>query len=260
MSRYTVQADWDDAPHLTAKQKAEMWETIPPYQRDARSKGIPSLGAGAIYPLPESEFVVDPFMPEPWFRRVFGLDVGWNRTAAIWAMINPETDVTYLYSEHYQARAEPAMQAQAILGRGKWIPGVIDPASRGRSQIDGEQLMTIYAGLGLMLRAADNSVEAGIYDVWMRLAGGKLKVFRNLQNWLAEYRLYRRDEKGHIVKENDHLMDATRYLVRTGLTISAQDPMGMQKIRGAGKPGFTTEWDAYADKPLRVRGEYDPYG
>ncbi len=25
--------------------------------------------------------------------------------------------------------------------------------------------------------------------------------------------MYRRDEKGRIVKENDHIMDATRYLV-----------------------------------------------
>jgi hypothetical protein len=32
-----------------------------------------------------------------------------------------------------------------------------------------------------------------------------------LQNWLSEFRIYRRDEKGKIVKQNDHLMDATRY-------------------------------------------------
>jgi hypothetical protein len=35
---------------------------------------------------------------------------------------------------------------------------------------------------------------------------------------VEEYRLYRRDEKGRIVKANDHLMDATRYAVRSGLT------------------------------------------
>ena len=34
-----------------------------------------------------------------------------------------------------------------------------------------------------------------------------------------EFRLYRRDEKGRIVKERDHLMDATRYLEMTGISL-----------------------------------------
>ena len=61
MSKLVVGATWDDVPHLSPEQKAELWGSIPPYQRDARSKGIPQLGSGAIYPVPESEIVVDPF-------------------------------------------------------------------------------------------------------------------------------------------------------------------------------------------------------
>jgi hypothetical protein len=41
-------------------------------------------------------------------------------------------------------------------------------------------------------------------------------VFRTLQNFLSEYRLYRRDEKGRIIKAKDHLMDDLRYLVMSG--------------------------------------------
>jgi hypothetical protein len=48
--------------------------------------------------------------------------------------------------------------------------------------------------------------------VWNRLSTGRLKVFKTLGAWFEEFRLYRRDQKGHVVKENDHLMDATRYL------------------------------------------------
>ena len=36
-----VTATWDDAPHLTKEQKDELWASIPPYQRDARAKGVP---------------------------------------------------------------------------------------------------------------------------------------------------------------------------------------------------------------------------
>jgi hypothetical protein len=64
-------------------------------------------------------------------------------------------------------------------------------------------------------------VETGIYDVWQRLSSGRLKVFRGMKNWLSEFRLYRRDDKGRVVKDNDHLMDATRYLVMSGISRAA---------------------------------------
>lgn len=216
MSRHVTVCTWDDAPHLSAEDKERMLAALPPHQRDARSKGIPQLGSGAIYPLPESEIVVPDFaIPEHW-PRAYGMDVGWNRTAAVWGAQDRETGVMYLYSEHYQGSAEPSVHAQAIRARGEWIPGVIDPASRGRSQYDGQQMIGAYQDLGLDLECAKNAVEAGIYEVWQLLSGGRLKVFASLVNWLAEFRLYRRDEKGRVVKDNDHIQDATRYLVMSG--------------------------------------------
>jgi hypothetical protein len=167
--------------------------------------------------VPESEFVVDDMQLPAFWPRAYALDVGWNRTAGIWGAWDRDSDIVYLYSEHYVGQAEPAIHAQAIGARGKWIPGVIDPASRGRSQDDGAQLMAQYKALGLDLRAADNAVESGLYEVWTRLSTGRLKVFKSLRNWLTEYRIYRRDEKGRIIKEHDHLMDATRYLAMSGL-------------------------------------------
>ena len=216
-SKYLVMAGWDDVPHLDEQTKAELLESTPPHLRDARSKGIPSLGSGAIYPVQESEIAVDPFEMPPYWKRVYAMDVGWNRTAVIWGAIDPDSGIVYLYSEHYQGQAEPAIHAEAIKGRGKWIPGVIDPASRGRSQFDGEKLFNTYKELGLELLKAKNAVEAGLYVVWQALSGGRLKVFKTCRNWFAEYRIYRRDANGHVVKENDHLMDATRYLMMSGL-------------------------------------------
>ena len=215
-SKYVGMATWDDVPHLTKQQKDELWASIPPFQRDARSKGIPQLGAGAIYPVPESELVCEEFsIPEHW-RRCYGMDVGWNRTAVVWGATNPDSNVTYLYSEYYRGQAEPIIHGEAIRARGE-MPGVIDPASRGRAQTDGQQLLGIYRRMGLDITPAQNSVESGLYTVWQAMSSGKLRVFPSLKNWLNEFRLYRRDEKGKVVKENDHLMDATRYLMVSGL-------------------------------------------
>lgn len=215
-----VMITWDDVPHLDEQAKKELWESIPPYQRDARSKGIPQLGAGAIYPVPESDIVCDPFeIPSHW-PRAYAMDVGWNRTAVIWGAWDRDSDTIYLYSHHYRGQAEPSVHAAGVKARGAWIRGVIDPAARGRGQKDGEQLIQNYRDLGLDLTEANNGVESGIYTCWERLSCGKMKVFRTLQDWLSEYRLYRRDEKGRIVKANDHLMDATRYLCASGKEVA----------------------------------------
>lgn len=211
-TKYVVMAGWDDAPHLTEQDKKELYSTIPPYQRDARSKGIPQLGSGAIYPVPESDFVIPDFELPRHYPRGYGLDVGWNRTAAIWGALDRDSDILYLYSEYYRGHAEPPVHSAAIRARGIWIPGRIDPAARGRGQKDGEQLLNNYRDLGLELQEALNAREAGIHEVYLRLTTGRLKVFKSLVNWLAEFRIYRRDEKGQVVKENDHAMDATRYL------------------------------------------------
>lgn len=219
--RAMVMAGWDDVPHLSAEQKTRMLADAEAHLIEARSKGIPSIGSGAIYPVAEEQIVVDDFeIPAHW-PRVYGLDVGWNCTAAVFGAVDREADCVYLYSLHYQGKQEPSTHVAGIRARGQWIPGVIDPASRGRSQKDGEQLLQIYRDLGLLLVEADNSRESGLYEVHQRLATGRLKVFRSLKPWLTEYRIYHRDEKGNVVKEKDHAMDATRYLVVSGIDVAA---------------------------------------
>lgn len=234
MAKTAVMVSWDDVPHLSKAQKETMWAGIPPWHRDARSKGVPQLGAGAIYALPESDIIVNPYpIPAHWLRS-YGLDVGWNRTAALWTARDPDTGGVVAYDEYYRSKAEPSIHAAAIHSRGKWIPGVIDPAARGRSQHDGQQLLQMYKDLGLDVEAADNARETGVSKVWEMLSTGQLKIFSTLANTRSEMRLYRRDEKGQIVKQNDHLMDALRYDVMSGLARAIMEPFN----RPDGLPWF----------------------
>lgn len=225
-----VMAGWDDVPHLSATEKERMLAECEPHLVESRSKGIPSLGSGAIYPVPLDEIIADPFDIPPHWPRVYGLDVGWNRTAAVWLAHDRDTDTVYAYAEHYRGQAEPEIHAAAIRARGEWIPGEIDPASRGRGQADGARLFDLYSGHGLRLVHAVNTVEAGILEVYSRLSTGRLKIFRTLQCVASEYRIYRRDEKGKIVKANDHAMDALRYGIM-GIVHAVCEPLKSHGIR-----------------------------
>jgi hypothetical protein len=225
---------------LSAAAKKELWDSIPAYQREARSKGVPTLGIGAIYPIAESEITCKRFeIPKHW-PRCYGMDVGWNRTAAAFIALDRDTNRMYLYHEHYRAQAEPAVHAMGIKAPGAWIPGVIDPACIGSNQVDGRNLMDMYRELGLDIQPADNAVESGIFEVWQALCAGLLKVFDDLSNWLSEFRKYHRDEKGKVVKADDHLLDATRYCILSGISRAKTEPV--KRDRGPRDGGTTTGW------------------
>jgi phage terminase large subunit-like protein len=230
--KHVTLCKWDDVPHLSEEEKELMLASTSPQLRKARSEGDPTVGAGLLYPIDRSFITVDDFKIPLYWPKLYGMDVGWNNTAAIFGAWDRDNDVIYLHSEHKQGEAEPIIHAKAIKARGTWLKGVIDPASRGRSQIDGENLFGLYQKEGLKIYPADNAVEAGIYECWQRFSTGRMKVFKSMSSTLRELTLYQRDKKGHIVKANDHLMDAMRYLVQAPPSLWSYpvDPREQSKV------------------------------
>lgn len=215
---------WSDVPHLSERIKKSLLATIPPHLVDVKTKGIPYLGSGAIYPISESEFVVDPFKVPTYWPKAYGFDPSWSRTAAVWGAYEEETDCWYLFAEYVRGQAETTVHAGAIKARGDWLQGVADPhGSLNGKGVASASFLDSYEELGLTLMLANpggpGSVDLGINEVYNRLSTGRLKVFRTMQNWLWEYRIYRRDDKGKIVKTNDDCMDATRYLMLNGASV-----------------------------------------
>lgn len=222
MSKYVDMIGWDDCPHLqppimTPEELEDIEKDMLPHQKAARRSGRPSLDEGAIYPVDPEQLFIPPFAIPDHFARGYALDVGWKRTAALLGALDQDTGTYYLTHEYYVGEQQPIVHAHSIKSILPWddLEGAIDPAARGRSQKDGTKLMLQYEDLGLVLRVAENAVHNGLHVVLTLMQSNKLKVFNTLPYWKKEQSIYRRDKKGQIVKQNDHLMDTTRYLLNT---------------------------------------------
>ena len=231
---YSIQVGWDDVPHLTLESRKELWNSYPAHERDARAKGLPMLGAGRIYPYPEdgvNGVLVDPFpLPLHW-PKAYGLDVGWNTTAATFGGWDMDSDIVYIYSEHYAGQMATAIHAQAIKSRGAWLTGAIDPNAESMvaNMTDGKRVLAEYIECGLDLQMAENAVFAGITACQNRFQSGRLKIFRTCVHTISEFRIYRTEKTQDgrsikVVKKNDHAMDAMRYLIMTGLHYASVGP------------------------------------
>lgn len=82
----------------------------------------------------------------------------------------------------------------------------------------------MYRNEELDLTVAENAVTSGIASVAQYFETGLLKIFSNCTNLLGELRIYSRDEKGKIIKKNDHAVDALRYLISTGMSLAIAIP------------------------------------
>ena len=215
---FTINVWWDDVKHITPEMIADMKGRYPAHEIRARRFGEPQLGSGAIFTVDEDSFIVRQVQLPPYWPRIYGLDIGWvHPTAALWGAHDRETDTLYIYSEHRQAQAVPAIHVAAIKARGEWIPGVSETA--GTSQEDGKKMFDIYKGHGLKLKKATKgpgSLESGIMKIQERFSIGTLKVMESCVMLLEEIRRYHRDENGAVVQKVDDLIAALRYML-TGL-------------------------------------------
>jgi phage terminase large subunit-like protein len=225
--RADVNMTIDDAEHIPAAERARIIASFPAHEREARSKGIPTLGSGRIFPADEA-LISEPAMvlPDHW-ARIAGMDFGWDHpTAAVWAAWDRDTDTVHIYDAYRVSEQPVAVHALAITTRGKWIPMAWPHDGLQHDKGAGIQLAEQYRGAGVamlheMAQFAETdeqtttskvSVEAGLADMLDRMLTGRLRVASHLTEWFDEFRLYHRKD-GKVVKEYDDLLSATRYLL-----------------------------------------------
>lgn len=218
MSRHVTSMTIDDAEHYTPEERAEIIASYPVHEREARIKGIPSMGSGRIFPVDEESIVIAPVaIPEHWVQ-INGMDFGWDHPfAAINLAWDRDADCVYVCKEYAQRESTPVIHAAAIKPWGSWIPCAWPHDGLQHDKGSGEALRDQYQAQGLAMLPekatfidGGNGVEAGLMDMLDRMQTGRWKVFSTCGGWLQEFRLYHRLD-GKIVKERDDRISASRY-------------------------------------------------
>lgn len=215
--REVVTMTIEDAEHYTPEERQKIIDSYPAHEREARTKGIPTLGSGRIYPIEEEAIKVDAFpIPRHW-ALIGGLDFGWDHpTAGVQLAWDRDGDVVYVINCYRRSQATPLEHA-ATLKQWGGMPWAWPHDGTQSSKADGKKLADQYrsTAMNMLVKHAThsdggNGVEAGIMSILERMQTGRFKVFSHLNHWWEEFRLYHRKD-GKIVKERDDVMDATRY-------------------------------------------------
>lgn len=221
----------EDAEHIPAEERARIIASFPAHEREARSRGTPTLGSGLIFPVVESSITIPSFAIPTHWPRIVGIDFGWDHPfGAVWLAWDRDADIVYLTDCYREREATPIIHAGAIRPRGDWIPVAWPHDGLNTDKGSGVPLADQYRKQGLNMlpqkvtfEDGSNSVEAGIMLMLVRMQTGRFKVFSHLTDWFEEFRLYHRKD-GQVVKEGDDLISASRYGIM-GLRFAITKPM-----------------------------------
>lgn len=191
---------------------------MPSHERDARSKGVPLLGSGAIFPVDEDLIKIEPIhIPDIW-PQINGLDFGYDHPFGAASLAwNRDADIVYVTKNYRSRQTTPVFHAAAVKPWGLWIPCAWPHDGLQHDKGSGDQLAKLYRDQGLNMLPdhatwldGGNGVEAGIAEMHDRMLTGRWKVFNTCTDWLEERRMYHRKD-GKIVKERDDVLSASRY-------------------------------------------------
>ena len=208
----------DDVAHYTPDQRKAIIASYPAHEREARARGIPTMGSGRVFPIDEDLVKIDPFpIPEHW-PQIGGIDFGWDHpSAGVRLAWDRDSDTLYVTACHRAREQTPVLFAASVKPWGPWLKWSWPHDGLQHDKGSGEQLARQYKDQGLNMlpeRATfddgSNGVEAGVMEMLDRMETGRLRVFSHLNDWFEEFRLYHRKD-GIIVKSNDDLLSATRY-------------------------------------------------
>ncbi|MCI8810369.1 MAG: PBSX family phage terminase large subunit [Oscillibacter sp.] len=231
----------DDNPSLSEKKKEQYRRDFTGVFYDRYVLGLWVAAEGLVYPMfSEKRHVIKGDAPPTEGEYYVSSDYGIQNPNVflLWRKEYGTSRWICLKEDYYSGREEKHQltdsqlvdRLDAMLDgiKPRWV--IIDPSA---TSIKAELRRR-----GYRTRNADNSVLDGISDVCSMLGAGNLAFMPCCENTIAEFGSYMWDNKAvnagvdAPLKENDHCMDATRYLVKTLHLVRRANEKPYQSVLG----------------------------
>ena len=226
-------AGWDDAKHPDGRNHfpdghlEALLAAMAPHERDMRSKGIPILGAGMVFPVAMDMIVIDPIAIPRHARHVGGMDFGSggvnHPTAAAWWAFDNDAKMAFLYACYKSLSTGIGDHSTAVRARGSWIPVAWPHDGHRKEAYATEGIANAYRAAGVNMLSSHfsdpdtgtNAIEPGILAMHQAMNGTSqdwtIKIFNTCHEYLREHQTYHRAEKdSKIVAVNDDVISAAR--------------------------------------------------
>lgn len=221
-----------------------------PEELQLRLLGVPRVNSGLVYK--DTQFTQDHILDAKYFDHTHwtlnrAIDAGYRHPSCVWMAVSPDEKQIVIYRTwkgENATIAQAAAEIRKLSGPERYYWDIIDPAVCQTNAETGKPEIDVWRSHGIEATPApDNRVYSGIERVWELMAERveipdhegfgvvekpRFRVVREAcGDWLDERRKYRfkdivKDRQRDAidfrpVKQNDHLMDATRYLIAAGL-------------------------------------------
>lgn len=235
-NRVLLRMEIDDAKHLLPEVREAIKNDVQnrePHLAEARLRGIPTIGTGLIYPIPNSEIAIerkDFDIDYSGWEFIAGMDLGFvtSFTAVVWFAYDRKMRRTVLFDAFKIRKETPDDIAPLILLRdrnvGMSIPVAWPKDANQKERSTGNVISELYRQRGVNMLPDPAAygderrdfVEPAIADLLMAMRTGQFKVLRcpETAEWFTQKESYARDEDGLVAKtatQQYDYMDATRY-------------------------------------------------
>lgn len=227
---YVQPVDMDDNPFLTEDAKEQALQDYSKDEREARSTGKFIHFHGKVYPefcQDNDHYQIVPEAPVPFGAYVYlGIDPGIRNMCGVVFLHHTAGDTLTVFDElalkdmNVEEVVNEIAKVLSVYGVSyNWA--VIDPAAGSREFSTGRSIDVEFKEKGIRCFLGQNDPRAGINRVKVRLEHNKLLVGANCTETIAEFRKYRwakpqkksqADPKEAVIKKDDHLLDAIRYV------------------------------------------------
>ena len=198
--------------------------------RERYIEGKWAVADGIIYTQWDDKYIIDEFIEPEWCEWYISMDYGTLNPCSMGLWCITDKKAVRVAEYYYDARKEGFSRTdeehythlKKLAGDKDIQQVIIDPSAA--SFIECVRRHGYFN-----VRKANNDVLGGIHRTSTLIKEGRILVNRSCKGFLKEIKLYRWDEKAHtdtVLKEHDHAMDDTRYLVNTVLRNTILSDLG----------------------------------